>query len=322
MKKVMRILVVLVVVIVALVITAAIYIDVIARHGVEQGAGYALGVPTSLDNADVGITSGKFAMDELNVDNPGQAGFETPQFLHLGHGDVAVSLASLRQDIVRIPTLTLSKIDIYLEKKDGKANHAMILENLQKLSSGEKQPAEDEPDPAESKKFIIEKILVQDVAVHLKGYPVPSPIRMGEIQLENIGSETKGAALADVTGIVLREIFNSLLAQGSDVIGGALAGSLEQGLAGLDALGDVTTKITGDVVQGVGDAAKQIEQATQVIGDVGKNLGEAGKGLQDAAGQAGKVADDAGKAIDDIGKGLGGMFGGDKKPDDEQPDQE
>ena len=82
MKLLIKIVVVLVLLLVIGVLTTFFFIDRIAKAGVEKGATYALGVPTTLKSADVGVFAGTFAMSGLNVANP--EGFDKePHFLKL-----------------------------------------------------------------------------------------------------------------------------------------------------------------------------------------------------------------------------------------------
>ena len=77
----------LVIVLVAVVVIAFVSIDAIARAGIERGATFALGVPTTLGSANIGILSGEFTMSGLDVTNP--EGFDGDYFLQLDEGFVA-----------------------------------------------------------------------------------------------------------------------------------------------------------------------------------------------------------------------------------------
>jgi len=135
MKKLIKMVAVLLILLVLATVAVAFYIDTIAKTAIERGATYALGVETTLGSADVGLLSGTFSMGDLTVANP--AGFESPYFTHLGQGDVEVALKTLRQETVELPTLTLTDLEIYLDKKEGKANYDVILENLKRFESQE-----------------------------------------------------------------------------------------------------------------------------------------------------------------------------------------
>ena len=176
----------LVVVLVAIVMLVFMSIDSIAKAAIERGSTYALGVQTTLGSADIGILSGEFAMFGLDVANPD--GFESDHFLQLGEGFLAVSLGSLREDTVEVPTLALTGIDINLEKRDGKANYKIITDNLKRFESedpGDQGAQADAGEPG--KRFVVHEIIIRDVNVKvdigLTRMEVPMPILLLEGQL-------------------------------------------------------------------------------------------------------------------------------------------
>src|SRR5262245_24327246 len=120
MKKLIKLVVALLVLIIGVAIVAFFLLDSLVKTAVEKGATYALGVQTTLGGAHVSIIGGSLSLSDLNVANP--EGFKTNHFLDLGKGAVEVSVPSLRQDMIEIPLVELSAIDINLEKKDGKSN--------------------------------------------------------------------------------------------------------------------------------------------------------------------------------------------------------
>ena len=132
MKKILiRSSLALLVLLVVVLLGVYIWIDRLAKMAVERGSTYALGVPTTLDSARVGVFSGQMGMTSLNVANP--RNFSAPHFLKLKTGQIDVSLSSLRQDTVVIPLLELKGVDVNLEKKSGQSNYQVILDNLKKL---------------------------------------------------------------------------------------------------------------------------------------------------------------------------------------------
>ena len=129
MKKIiLRIAVVLLVLIITAVAAVGFYLDAIAKGAIERGATYALGVRTTLDDADLRPLSGRLSIGGLKVDNP--EGFKGDYFMRLDQGGVAVRLGSLRQEVVDLPHLRLSGLDLNLERVKKEANYNVILENL------------------------------------------------------------------------------------------------------------------------------------------------------------------------------------------------
>lgn len=258
-----------------------VMIDAVARTGIEKGGSYALGVPTTLSSADIGVTSGRFGLSGLAVQNP--EGFEG-QFLRLGQGGVEVSLGSLMKDTVVLPRFTLSDVELDLKRTASGSNYGVILDNLKRFESGEK-PKSQEP----GKKFKINEVVISNVVVHvdLVGGPagltsVNIPIH--EVRLTNVGSDGSGVDIAEMTSIVLQAIIAAAVDKGGSLIPGDVLGDLQGGLKQLSGLADVGVEAVGKVG----------EQVSRLGGDLGKAAGEATKGVQDAA--------------DSLTKGLGGLL--------------
>lgn len=271
-----------------------VFVDGLAKRGVERGGTYALAVPTTLDSASVGLMSGSFSMAGLEVKNP--EGFTAPHFLKLNDGSVNVSLGSLTKDVVELPTLTLSGIDMYLVKEGGKANYQVIMDNLKRFE-GE---ASKEPAGEEGKKFVIRRVEIKDVNVHATLLPIGGAantvdVKIPEIILTDIGSGGKSVSMAEVMNIVIKAVFATAL-QAGGALPGEIADGLKGGLAQLGSLGDL----------GVGVAAQVGGQAVEVIGGV--------------AGEAGKALEGVGKGVEDATKGITNLLGGGGKKDEPKKD--
>ena len=209
----------LIVLLVAALVVVSFYIDSIARTAIERGATYALGVETTLASADVGITSGKFSMAGLNVDNP--SGFNTDHFLDLGEAGVQVSLGSLRSETVRLPVLRFDSLDVNIERKSGSTNVQGIMNNLKRFESTDESTKESK---GGGKKFIIDEIDIRNVAIHVDALPMGGELSrinlpIEQIQLKNVGSDTKGGVLlSDLAGIIVKAIMAAAVEQGGDLI--------------------------------------------------------------------------------------------------------
>lgn len=293
MKMLLKIVAVVIVLLIILAVALVFYIDVIAKRIVEESGSSAMGVPVSLDSADVGLTTAKFEMSGLRVANP--EGFKTDHFMTLNQGDVNVSAKTLMEDMVELPALNLTGIDLNLERSGGKANYDVIMDNLKSHESKEPAP------PGEGKRFVIRKVNVNDIKVHLDMMPIGGELteldlKIDNVTLEDIGSESgTGVVLAQVWDVLLKAIFMAVVEKGAGIIPDDILGDLETGLKELTSLGEL----------GVGFGVGAVEQ----IGDIGKQLGEGvGEGVKD-------VAEGAGQGLQDVGKGIGDLLGGNKKDD-------
>lgn len=277
----------------------ALGIDRIARVAVEAGATFALGVKTTLASMDIGVFSGTVAMGDLNVANP--EGFTAPRFLGLKKGSLAVSLGSLMGDKVEVPEISLSGVELSLERKLGKSNYGVILDGLKKFESGEKPAAESKG----GKAFVIRRAVVEGINVDvnmigLGGDLTRVPVTIERIELRDIGSDSAGGAqLAEVSSIILKAILQAVATKAGDVLPADIAGELTAGLDGLKSL--------GDKVQVVGDVSAKVGGELKRLGGLGEKLGikveEVGKESEAKLKEAGKKVEE----------GLKGLIPGEKK---------
>lgn len=302
-----------VIVLVVVVAAAFLFVDAAAKLGIEKGGTVALGVPTTLKSADVGVFSGTFKMRGLSVGNP--KGFAAPHFLTLGDGSVAVSVGTLTKDTVELPELRLEHIDVQLEKKDGKSNYNVILDNLKNLSGGGGDKGGGKPAPApapkqggeQGKKFVIKELAIRDVTVHLDllgiGGVVSDATKLkvdiDAITLHNVGQTGKGVGGTGVTmgqlsGLVVQAVLAAAVEKGGGLIPDDVLGELKGGLAGV-----------GDIAGSLTDMGMNV---AGTVGDIGGKATEA----------AGKAVEEGKKAIEDVGKGVTDLLGGGKKKEEKK----
>lgn len=285
LKALLAALVVIVLLFAVLVGGAMIFIDSIARKGVEEGSTYALAVPTTLDSADVGVLSGSFEMKGLTVANP--EGFSTPHFLKLGSGGVKVSLGSLREDVVTLPNLALSDIDINVQQTAGGSNVGAILNNLKRFESGEKPKT---PEPAgEAKRFIVNELRIENVKVHVNAAPLggqgmTTTLNVPEIVMKDIGSDTgKGVLLGELADIVVKALVGAIRDAGGDILPADLLNQLDSGLADLESLKSMGIEVVNDLgkqaTERLDDAKQQVEQKADELKKEGEKAVEGIKDL-------------------------------------------
>lgn len=308
MKKLIKVVVVLIMVGVLALGGVGFYlvknINNLAKRGIESGGQYALGVTTTVESVSLHPLLGELELEKLRVANP--AGFNSPHFLQLGEGELGVSLGSLRSDVIEVPVLRLTGIDVNLERRDGKANYKAIMESLSKLKGSSSPSAQ----PGKEKRFVINQLDIEKVNVHLDMLGGSNPVGqfvggatkinvpIEKIQLTNVGKTGTGIKGTGVTGeelasIVIQAVLNAAAENGGGIIPGDILGDLKGSLASLDGLKDIQASVTAKA----GEAAKQIGA-------------EAQKAIDQAGEKAQKAIDDAAKKI---GDGIGNLLPGQKK---------
>ncbi|MCP3903063.1 MAG: hypothetical protein GY715_05440 [Planctomycetes bacterium] len=281
-KKLISLVIVLLVLVVVVVAVVFLYIDSIAKAGIEKGGTYALGVPTTVDIVDVSVFGGTFEMSGLAVANP--SGFSADHFLTLNDAGMAVSLGTLREETVELPTFDLTGLGLTLERSGGKANYKAILENLKRFETGD---GGGEQPPADGKKFVIKKLSVRDVSVDVSVEGLANVnLPIDEIILEDVGSG-KGVPLGELANIIVKAIFAAVVERGGGIIPGDVLGELQGGLAQLKSLESMG-------IERITEVQDRIKEQTGALQDIGKGLDDVGK--------------EAGKALE----GVGNLFGGKK----------
>jgi len=84
---------------------------------VVEHTALALGLSTSLDYASVQLLTGRVRLTGLSVDNP--AAFDAPSMLLLPRVDGRVRMTSLARPVVEFSHLTLSDLELHLERRQG-----------------------------------------------------------------------------------------------------------------------------------------------------------------------------------------------------------
>lgn len=277
MKRWMKWLLVIVLVVVVGILILFASIDRLAKSAIEYGGTYALGVPTTLDKASIGVFSGKFGLSRLQIANP--QGFKSESFLKLETGATSLSIGSLLKDKIEVQQLTLSDMELNLERDKGSTNYAKILDNLARFESSEKKEG--------GKGFVVREIAIRNVAVRVGLVPVVGDmtsftVKIPEIILKDVGSDSKtGVLIADLTGIVLKAVLTSAIEKGGGIIPTDVLNDLKGGLGNLKAVPGLALGAIGNV----GEVGKK----------VGSEIGDAGK----------KVGEGVGNAV----KGIGGILG-------------
>ncbi|MCX5662650.1 MAG: hypothetical protein NTW19_23465 [Planctomycetota bacterium] len=268
-RRWLKALVVVLVLVLAVVVGVWFYLDTIARIGVEKAATSALGVSTTLDSMSLRLVRGECALKGLKVSNP--SGFDSTHFMTLKSGDIAVAPASLLEPKVVIPEVKLSGIDVNMELKNGKANYQVILDSV-KQTQGQGTSG---GSGGSGKKFVIKKLVIEDVTVHAALVPVGgdltrAKIVLDRIELTNIGEgSANGVELAQVASEVTRAILQAVSAKAGGILPPEMLQGLGNGLAGVTKLGQQTTQAVAGTVKEVGKA----------VTEIGKGVGEVGKGI-------------------------------------------
>jgi hypothetical protein len=296
-----------------------LYLDSIVEKTVEKQATKSTNLKTELGGVSLSLFGGQLDLKELEIASP--PGFTSPHLLTLGKADVDVSLGKLREDPVRINSITLDKPKLVIEHQNGTFNFKKAIDQMPQgdpVPEGESKPL----------KMIIETLSVKDAQVVLRpglpNLPAEINIPVGSIEMKNIGTgegNQNGAAVKDVVS----QLVTALAAQAntSDMLPPELKAILSGDLSsvmnklGPEAQKRVMAAIPGPAGQLLG---KVVADPNALMKDPGKAIGGV---IQDVTGGTGTGTTrpalpggiDPGKAKE----GIQGLLGG--KKDEKKKDK-
>ncbi len=283
MKLLLKILVVLALVVVAACVVVVLFIDSLVRTAVEESGTYALGVETTLEEADLGILSGRVALDGLAVDNPD--GFEKEHFLEMGSMACVAPVASVFSDVVEVDLVELSDLTLDIERGSEGTNYGILLENLSRFDSGDEpgdEPdtdageAEEEEEAGTSKKFRIDRISLTNISVTVNLLPAGGEVTrqtltIPKIELTDVGTADDGASATEIVSTLISALLQATIDAGAGTIPADLLQDLSGKLEGIESLAQgKVEEIQKDIEDKIGDG---LEDATEKLG------GELEKGL-------------------------------------------
>jgi hypothetical protein len=210
MKRVLRWGLFLVTAVLLAALGALFWVDSLVKAAVERGGTHALGVDTRLEDADIGLLAGEFALSGLHIANP--TGFAQPDFFSLRSARLALPLGALLEERITIPSLELEGIAIDLERGSRGTNFAQILENLDRLESGgatrEKTGA--------SKVFHVQHLALRDIRASVQLMPAGGQLTKLDLDVPGIvvTDLASDMTLAELSGVVVRLVGRAALEAG------------------------------------------------------------------------------------------------------------
>jgi hypothetical protein len=166
---------------------------------------------TELHVADVSVSifSGEAKIKKFFLGNP--AGFKTPSAMTVGSVLVKVNEKSLTGNPIVVDRIEVISPVITYEKRGESDNFHTILNNIEKMSTSQKQSKQEPGKEGAGKKIIIRDFVVKNGKVNLAlsvyglgDKQISSPLP--DIHLTNIGEKKNGASPAEA----FKEVFASL----------------------------------------------------------------------------------------------------------------
>ena len=286
----------LVVILTLLVIGVAVLyftINATIASKIETATTDALGVDTTLGSFRISLFDEQTTISDLVIDNP--KGYDG-RFLTLKEGLLGVALGSLFSDRIEIKEFTLKDIDLNLIQRLNGSNLGTIIDQASgSPSEGDASSADTDTDTDEQK-FIIDKILIENVKITFSLEPVtserqPTKLTIDQILVRDVGRKENGVPLEQVTTIILHSIMVSAAKAAPTEIPSLLLTTME---GGLSSFGHV---------------------------DLGGVQFDLGKGMVDVVGRLDKVKGEGENVIEGAAEAIGKAVGIDSGKSDSKPDK-
>lgn len=249
MKKTLKIAGGILAVLAALLAVLEFSLDRILLKAVNAVGPAALGVPVSLQDADISVVRGRAALTGLHVGNP--EGYKTGGLLDLGSVAVKLDPASVFSRVVVIRNVAIDGLVVTYEKGLLNSNLGALIDQL---SAGEEEkpaaeaaaekPAADEP---AGKKVVIDQLTIAGSKMNFSvtgaaaltgGGAIPLPLP--PITLTGLGREKEGVTFVEAIQNVLK----------------AIAGATGTAIAGAGSL-------IGEAVKAVGEGGDAAEAGAE-----------------------------------------------------------
>ncbi len=282
MKKVLKVLLGLVIVLVVLAVIAVIYIDNVAKAGIENGGKYALGVDTTVEDVDISLRKGQMEVRQLKVANP--EGFSSPHLMNTASFNAQVDTGTVFSDSITVNHFLLDGLDVHIERQDGKSNIEAIMENIEKLKSGEEKPEDAGDKPTTKVKIDQMRITNVKAHFHLFGSDKAIRVEVPEIVLDGLSSDDpEGVALPELMRRVFPAILSAVLNAAKDTVGPEALKGLQGDLVKLtESVGPAAAELVSEVGGQMGELIQ--EKLPNMLEGLGEGLQGVGEGIKDGGG--------------------------------------
>lgn len=272
------------------------YLNGIVRHTVETQASASLNLPTTLGGANVSLFGGKFGLSDLQIASP--EGFTAERMFKLGGVNLAVNYSDLKKQPIRVQSVRIDQPQLVIEQKGGRFNFQALVDQESKA------PPAEEGEPI---KLIVNELVVSGAKIII--YPgIPGLTNQIDINIQPITLKNIGTGEGNENGVAIKEVVGQVVtaltaeAAKSDKLPAEVRQLLNLNVAQVaqklqGEFNKQLNAISGDVNKALSDIAKDPSKAGESIKNVQENVKDAGKDLQ---------------------KNLGGLLGGDKKPEEKK----
>lgn len=204
MKKILIVGSIIAVIVIVALVVVFLNLDRIVKQGVETVGPKVTKTEVRLDGVSLSPFSGSGKLKGLFIGNP--QGFKTPSAIEVGAMEVQVNLASLKSDKIVVDKVVIQAPVITFEGTLSGSNLKKIMENVESVSGSSE-------DTGTSKTIQIKDLTITGGKINfsftgLGGRTVSAPLP--DLHLTNIGTDDKGATVAQATKQVLGAVVSNV----------------------------------------------------------------------------------------------------------------
>jgi uncharacterized protein involved in outer membrane biogenesis len=215
-KRLWGVVIVLIVLIIGGAIVADVFLDNIAKKGIEIVGPEIAKVSVKLDGVHLSLLARSAKVKGLIVGNP--EGYKTPHAISVGSATVGVNPLSILSDKIVMRSVRIEALEINFEGNPfGRNNLKKIMDNVNAVAKSGGPAATNAPAQADKKparKYEVDDLLITGAKVHVsltgmggKEMTLPLPI----IHLTDLGRNNDGLTVTDLTRCVLDAITTTTL---------------------------------------------------------------------------------------------------------------
>lgn len=185
-------------------------LDYLVKSGIESTGTEMSGTEVMVENVSISPFSGTGTIEGLRVRNP--EGFESEYAIVIQSFDIAIDVWSVLSDTIIVNEIVIGKPALSVIQKVPENNLRMLMNNMDQAMAGE----------SSSTALIIEHLLVKDGQVTVTpniGGQQSATVRMGDIELENVGKQGSSS-----TRQVVKQVSSRII---NEALKSALSGQLD-----------------------------------------------------------------------------------------------
>jgi hypothetical protein len=276
-------------------------IDDIAHGLIQKACNDTFGVPSSVAKVRLNIFTGHLVLHDLHISNPPK--YTSDHFLTIQKASIKANLFSLRSEVVEIPEVQITGIDLNIEEQDDKGNFEPILENIKNSRKNNQADSQ----PASKQRYIIHKIVIKDITVRasesyalkiLASKDATQTYKLDDIELTDIGTENQSVQMEQIVSVITASILRQAANQGLSVLPQRLVQKMGTSVLDLGDTGITGVKMGGKLLVNFGNDV--FDGTGAVVDKTGNAVTNAGK----------KFIHGTGNAVKNLGKNIGGIFDG------------